>query len=79
MCCSLYQIIIKIKCAKILKKPNGCREIKKKYYRKNTKIYPKMASRKGGLAVKNCFSAVRVRYKKLLYKLLWEGLTTLNI
>ena len=27
-----------------------------------------MASTKGGLAVKNCFSAVRVRYKKLLYK-----------
>ena len=41
MCCSPYQIIIKIKCAKILKKPNGCREIKKNTTEKIPKYTPK--------------------------------------
>ena len=49
MCCSPYQIIIKIKYAKILKKPNGSREIKKNTTEKIPKNTPKWPPRKEDL------------------------------
>ena len=65
----LSRICNVIICAKFYKKPNGSQEIKKNTTRQ-TKKYPKMASRKGGLALKNFFSAVSILeyYKKHLYK-----------
>ena len=46
-------------CRKFYKKPNGSQEIEKNTL-KESKKYPKMASRKGGLALKNSFSAVSI-------------------
>ena len=46
-------------CAKFHKNPTSSQEIEKNT-RRQTKKYPKMASRKGGLALKNFFSAVSI-------------------